>query len=300
MYLKTLLAISALLLADADVPRVTYLRPARPAQQVEIPPGQSIPVLPDLTLLANPQQPAKKADRLQPESRLQLVRYISGEFVKLVKPLPGGKKGFRYQVGQPVNEQVLRQLIANNGAAGSSGDTVQITRIDFKSQEIVLDLNGGGKGRTRWRDRIQIQMGGGSPMPQTTVTDSRNVAPVAQGLGATLILDFGRPLPDMSPVELKQALANFLDFSKTRSAAVQWVETLPPQIQKAIQEKRAEVGMDREMVIAAIGKPERKIREKDPEGGFEVEDWIYGQPPAKTIFVRFAGDRVVSVKQYPQ
>ena len=293
-----LLAIAAMLLADADVPRVTYLRPPRPSPPVEIPPGQSIPVLPDLTLPAEPQQPAKKSDRLQPESRLQLVRYISGEFVKLVKPLPGGKKGFRIQVGQPLNDQVLRQLIANNGAAGSSGDMVQITKIEFKGKEIVLDINGGGKGRTRWRDRIQIQMGGS--MPQATVTDSRNVAPVAQGQGATLILDFGRPLPDITVAEMKQTLADFLDFSKARSAAVHWVDTLPPQIQKAIQEQRVEVGMDREMVIAAIGRPERKIREKDPEGGFEIEDWIYGQPPSKTIFVRFAGDKVVSVKQYPQ
>ena len=293
-----LLAIAAMLLADADVPRVTYLRPPRPSPPVEIPPGQSIPVLPDLTLPAEPQQPSKKSDRLQPESRLQLVRYISGEFVKLVKPLPGGKKGFRYQVGQPPNEQVLRQLIANNGAAGSSGDMVQITKIEFKSQEIVLDINGGGKGRTRWRDRIQIQMGG--TRPQSTVTDSRNVAPMAQGQGATLILDFGRPLPDITVAEMKQTLADFLDFSKARSAAVHWVDTLPPQIQKAIQEQRVEVGMDREMVIAAIGRPERKVREKDPEGGFEIEDWIYGQPPSKTIFVRFAGDKVVSVKQYPQ
>ena len=298
MYGWALLAIAAMLLADADVPRVTYLRPPRPSPPVEIPPGQSIPVLPDLTLPAEPQQPAKKSDRLQPESRLQLVRYISGEFVKLVKPLPGGKKGFRIQVGQPLNEQVLRQLLANNGAAGSSGDMVQITKIEFKSQEIVLDINGGGKGRTRWRDRIQIQMGGS--MPQATVTDSRNVAPVAQGQGATLILDFGRPLPDITVAEMKQTLADFLDFSKARSAAVHWVDTLPPQIQKAIQEQRVEVGMDREMVVAAIGRPERKVREKDPEGGFEIEDWIYGQPPGKTIFVRFAGDKVVSVKQYPQ
>ena len=298
MYGWALLAIAAMLLADADVPRVTYLRPPRPSPPVEIPPGQSIPVLPELTLPAEPQQPAKKSDRLQPESRLQLVRYISGEFVKLVKPLPGGKKGFRIQVGQPLNEQVLRQLLANNGAAGSSGDMVQITKIEFKSQEIVLDINGGGKGRTRWRDRIQIQMGGS--MPQATVTDSRNVAPVAQGQGATLILDFGRPLPDITVAEMKQTLADFLDFSKARSAAVHWVDTLPPQIQKAIQEQRVEVGMDREMVIAAIGRPERKVREKDPEGGFEIEDWIYGQPPGKTIFVRFAGDKVVSVKQYPQ
>ena len=55
----------------------------------------------------------------------------------------------------------------------------------------------------------------------------------------------------------------------------------------------------REEVVAAIGKPEHKVRERDSEGN-DIEDWIYGQPPSKTVFVRFTGQRVTSVKQYPQ
>jgi hypothetical protein len=57
--------------------------------------------------------------------------------------------------------------------------------------------------------------------------------------------------------------------------------------------------MDREQVVAAIGKPDHKIRERDQEGN-DIEDWIYGQPPSKTVFVRFSGDRVTNIKQYPQ
>jgi hypothetical protein len=57
--------------------------------------------------------------------------------------------------------------------------------------------------------------------------------------------------------------------------------------------------MDREEVVAAIGKPEHKVRERDSEGN-DIEDWIYGQPPSKTVFIRFMGDRVTSIKQYPQ
>jgi hypothetical protein len=52
-------------------------------------------------------------------------------------------------------------------------------------------------------------------------------------------------------------------------------------------------------VVAAIGKPDHKIRERDNEGN-DIEDWIYGQPPSKTVFVRFNGDRVTNIKQYPQ
>ena len=72
-----------------------------------------------------------------------------------------------------------------------------------------------------------------------------------------------------------------------------------PELKKAIQDRRPTVGMDREEVIAAIGKPEHKVRERDSEGN-EIEDWIYGQPPSKTVFVRFQGEHVTSVRQFPQ
>lgn len=295
MFHLACIALAVLLLTDADIPRGLRWKP-EPASQVEFPPGQSLPLLPDLTPAAEQQTPTPKAAQLQPQSRLEIVRYVSGEFARAVKPLPAGKKGFRIKVGQPLDEKVLQQLVASNGPAVSTGDSVQVTKLEFRDHEIVVDLNGGGRGKTRWRDRIQVQVGG---MPTPTVTTSNpNTAPGYQGVGATLFLDFGRPLPDMTPDELKQYLAAVLDFSKQRSAAVQWVETLPPEFQKAIQEKRPMVGMDRDMVIAAIGKPERKVRERDPDG-VETEEWIYGQPPQKIIFVRFAGDKVVSVKQYP-
>jgi hypothetical protein len=48
-----------------------------------------------------------------------------------------------------------------------------------------------------------------------------------------------------------------------------------------------------------MGRPDRKVRERDPEGN-DTEDWIYGQPPAKTIFVRFEGDKVIQIDKYPQ
>src|ERR1700675_4276638 len=87
--------------------------------------------------------------------------------------------------------------------------------------------------------------------------------------------------------------------TRALSASVKWVVTLPIEMKKAIQDRIAVVGMDREEVVASIGKPEHKVRERDAEGN-DIEDWIYGQPPSKTVFVRFTGTRVTSVKQYPQ
>ena len=75
------------------------------------------------------------------------------------------------------------------------------------------------------------------------------------------------------------------------------IQALPPKMQEAIRDKRAIVGMDREEVEAAMGKPDRKVRERDANGN-DIEDWIYGHPPLATTFVRFMGDKVSQIDQY--
>jgi hypothetical protein len=159
---------------------------------------------------------------------------------------------------------------------------------------MIVDINGGGRGKKSLLDRIHLEVGG---LPSVTSTDL--VRTVNPNVGATLMVDFDKPLPDMTPDELKNDLAGILDFSKSHSAAVQWIDTLPPDIQNAIKDKRPAVGMDREMVLAAVGRPDRKVRERTPDGD-ETEDWIYGKPPDKTVFVKFEGEKVIQVQQFPQ
>jgi hypothetical protein len=160
-----------------------------------------------------------------------------------------------------------------------------------------VDVNGGGRVKKRFRDRIHIDFGG---LPTVQTTQPQTGPPgLKTGMGSTIFLEFDQPIPDLSPEDLKNLLAPLLDFSKQRSASVQWYDTLPPEMKKAIQDRHPVLGMDREMVVAAIGRPAHKIRERDSDGN-EIEDWIYGQPPSKTVFVRFQGDRVTSIKQFPQ
>jgi len=219
-----------------------------------------------------------------------LIRYVDGEFAKLVQSLPAGKKGFKMVAGEPINKQRLSDALRLYGTAAAQGDTVQITGMEFRSQEIVLQINGGGKKHFNWRQHIQVGVGNAStPPPQ-------DVGP-RQPLGGVLVLDYGRPVPDMGPDDLKNDLAPFFDFSKQHSAAVNWIDTLAPRFQDAIKDHRAVVGMDQEMVLAAMGRPEHKVREKSSEGN-ETEDWIYGNPPARTTFVTFAGDTVIRVQVF--
>jgi hypothetical protein len=243
----------------------------------------------------NSDQPGKaQSGPLQPMSRLSLVRFVDGELVQVVRAIPAGKKGFHLKAGAPLNENALRMAVASAGSAINPGDHAQITNLDFKDKVIIVDINGGGRGKTRLRDRIHLEVGGVIPTVSTAPD-----TPVNTNAGATLYLDFDKPLPDMTAEDLEQFLSGLIDFSKKHSAAVQWVESLPPEIQQAIQDKQPVVGMDHEMVLAAMGRPDRKVREKGSDGS-EIEDWIYGTPPAKTIFVSFEGDKVTQVHQYPQ
>ena len=294
-----------LLFAGADIPGSERLRsPTMSGGSFSH--GDEISVFPDDP--AGDQQAAQsdaqngaKAATLQEYSKLELIRYVSGEFAKATRNLPAGKEGFLLYVGKPLSPELLERAVATHGAAVHIGDSAQITKLEFRDHAIVVDVNGGGRGKKgSWRDHIQIGMGGTIPTARTTTTNQENGPPGLQpGTGSTIFLEFSKPVPDLTPEELKKILSPFLDFARQHSASVQWVDTLPPEMKKAIQERRPTVGMDREEVVAAIGKPEHKVRERDSEGN-EIEDWIYGQPPSKTVFIRFMGDRVTSIKQYPQ
>jgi hypothetical protein len=289
-------ALVFLLAAGADQQSIMWFR-----SEPSAPPNPDHPSLEGVSgQSASPSSPTEDApssqpsprssEPLKPESRILLIRYVDGEFAKLVQSLPAGRKGFRIPAGKPVNKQKLSDALRLYGTAATQGDTVQITGVEFRSQEVVFQINGGGKKHFNWRQHVQIGIG-------NTETPPPETAGPAQVAGATLILDYGRPVPDMSPDDLKSDLSAFFDFSKQHSAAVNWIDTLPPQFQDAIKDHRAVVGMDQEMVLAAMGRPEHKVREKSPEGN-ETEDWIYGSPPARTTFVTFAGDTVIRVKEF--
>ena len=87
-------------------------------------------------------------------------------------------------------------------------------------------------------------------------TPARHAPGSHKNNGGTLVLDFGRDVPDMSADDLMTDLQVFLDFSKEHSGAVNWIDTLPPQFKEAIQDHQALEGMNHEMVLA-VARPAR-------------------------------------------
>lgn len=277
-----------LLLACLDLPHVYPLRP-EPVQPLPT----TLPMMaspPDLFLAIVQATTGKKQQSLDQESKISLIRYVDGEFARVVQSIPSLKQGFRYKVGQAIDAKDLRQALMR-GAAANPGDQVQISSLEFRSNEIIIGINGGTKKHWNWRQHVQIGVGPVSPVAP---------APTSEGTaqtGAILVLDYGHTVPDLSPDQLKHDLSPFLDFAGEHSSAVNWVDTLPPQFQQAIKDHRAIVGMNHDMVLAAMGRPDKKVRESD-EDGKQTEDWIYGYPPSKTVLVTFSGEKVIHVKTY--
>lgn len=288
MFRLTSLASVMLLLACFDLPHVYPLRP-EPVQPLQA----TLPMMaspPDLFLAIVQATTGRKQQSLDQESKISLIRYVDGEFARVVQSIPSLKQGFRYKVGQAIDAKDLRQALMR-GAAANPGDQVQISSLEFRSNEIIIGINGGTKKHWNWRQHVQIGIGPMSPVTTTPTSEGPTQT------GAILVLDYGHTVPDLSPDELKRDLSPFLDFAGEHSSAVNWVDTLPPRFQQAIKDHRAIVGMNHDMVLAAMGRPDKKVRESD-EDGKQTEDWIYGYPPSKTVLVTFSGEKVIHVKTY--
>ncbi len=219
-----------------------------------------------------------------------VIRSLNAEMVFVRKPLPRGEKGMTIKGGVVTpGEDELRLAIAQFGFAAKPGDRAMITNVDIKSDRIRFEINGGPKKKKKWYQHIEVGgMGGMTPV----APDKDD--PNAQK-GSYIDLAFDKYVPEMTGDQIREQLSPLLDFH-AKSAAEAFLETVPPKVKEAIKNHEVLVGMNREMVGYAKGRPLQKIREKD-EQGKDYEDWMYGQPPQEVNFIRFVGDEVVRVEQ---
>jgi hypothetical protein len=219
-------------------------------------------------------------------ARLALIRGLAQEVAVTKIPLPGGKQGVFINPQGQVDQEKANAELRVNGVAIKPGMPVEITKMEFKSHRVILELNGGGKKGKKWYQRIQIGMGG----------TTRPIAPDSPTLahGSSITLDYAGKEEDLTVAKVKAMLAAVLDFER-RSATVLYSPNVKPEIKEAIKNHQVIVGMDRDAVLSSKGPPDRKVREE--RNGVEQEDWIYGLPP-HVLFVTFDGDTVVKVVQY--
>ena len=231
--------------------------------------------------------PLFSADKLTFDDRVELTRGLMAEYATVKQFLPRSKKALPFDSTGTWDKKQWQEIGHEYGPAARVGDLVQITKISIEDDRIVLQINGGFKGGRHWYQNVEI--GGDVGM-----------APISQGDanapgGTTIAVLFHKPLTSgIKSAEIKKMLAPVLDFDK-RSPTQLFSETLTPEMQKAVKEKRAIVGMTREEVVMAMGRPDHKSRET--VDGMETEDWVFGKPPGKIVFVTFAGSKVSKVKE---
>jgi hypothetical protein len=277
------------------LPQVNVPPPVQPKGDSNAPTQNRLPQTLPGGMIAPPVQAKKKEPVVIPDrkittaSRMDLIRGMNAELGFARKPFPMGKEGLKVDAtsGKVTPEtQQLEGMMAGYGPAIKIGDRARITDVKIKDKSIVFDINGGPVKKKKWYEHIEISGGGGAVSPGQP-TDNTNVR------GSFVELTFAKFVPDLTTEQVKQLLEPVLNFRAT-SAAEAYLETIPPAAKKAISEHRALVGMNREMVTYAKGRPPQKHREKD--GDLEYEEWIYGMPPQDVEFIRFAGDEVIRIE----
>ncbi len=215
----------------------------------------------------------------------ELVRNLEEEQGFAHRTLPLGEDLLLIANGKMTpSGDAYKEMLYKKGQSAVPGDRVVLTAVTVKDDRIVFDLNGGPYVNHRFLRHIDLN---GVPIvPQDG----------AQATGCRVTLVFEGGLPEVSAPEVKALLDPIVDFG-VKTSAEAYADSLPTFLKTAIEQHDVLVGMDRKMVLAAMGEPLSKVRELVPGSTTRrYEEWIYGQPPQTVRFVRFEGDRVTQLR----
>ena len=222
------------------------------------------------------------------QTRYEIIRDFETQMVYARTAFPIGAKGLLLKSGVITpNGEELKQALSLWGPAIRPGDPAHISFVQIKEDHIHLEINGGPLHRKKWYQKVQVGSAAG-PVP-TGPGDG----PQSNPHGSFVNVYFDKYVPEMTAQQLRDLLLPVLDFNAHNKEQA-YVDTMPPKIKEAIQAHHVLVGMNQEMVVHAMGRPPKKVRER--EGASEYEEWIYGEPPADVDFVRIVGDEVVRVE----
>jgi hypothetical protein len=239
---------------------------------------------------APPSNQPNQQEKMTGQTRLLVIRSLQSERVFARVMFPQGDKGLRIKNGVvSPSEQVIAQEVAEYGPAVRPGDRCVITDVQIKDHFIIVEVTGGSKKHQKWYQHIQVVSNAGdTPIPGGPSPQSLDAH------GTTVTLDFDKYVPELNGDQVRQLLAPVMDF-KALTTAEAYEKTLPPKLQAAIKDHKVLVGMDKEMVTFAKGRPNQRIRDKDANGQ-DYEEWIYGTPPEEVDFVRFKGNEVARLE----
>ncbi len=224
---------------------------------------------------------------LTERTKQQLIRTFQADEAFAVRPLPLGTKGIVLHANGPLSPSGngYAEELEKFGVSSKPGDRVVITKFEVRPDRILFEFNDGPEKHHHILQHIEVGgMGGMAPIAQ----DDGHVP-----IGSRMVLVFNKFVPEMTASQVRGLIAPMIDFS-LKTPVEAFADTLPPKLKGAVLNHEVLVGMNREMVLKAVGQPDQKVRETDGQTPFE--EWIYGQPPHEVQFVRFNGNRVIRLE----
>ena len=224
--------------------------------------------------------------RLSPRGHRELITAFTAEQGFARRPMPLDPHGLLLHAnGDLKPEGTDYEKMLQKGISANAGDRMVISDIRIESSKIVFEFNGGPDRKHKYLRHVSVGAGGAD----VPLARDDGQEPV----GSRLTVVFDKYVPEMTADQLRALIQPVMDFS-VKTPLEAYVDTLPPKLKEAILAHHVLVGMDRKMVVYALGSPQQKVREDN--NGQPFEEWIYGEAPQPTQFVRFQGIRVVQVE----
>jgi len=219
-------------------------------------------------------------------NREDLLRFLQSEQGFAMRPLPITTITLKANGPMEPSGSDYVNAIREKGLAVKAGERVVLTDIKIEKDRILLDFNGGPEHKHKWLRHIEIGM---DPNATTPIVNDNGQAPT----GTRITLIFPHAVPDMTGMQVEALVKPIVDFN-LKNPIQAYADTLPPWLRKSILDHQVLVGMNTDMVIASLGQPRTKVRER--EGQMPFEEWIYGESPDPVQFVRINGNRVIRVE----
>jgi len=223
---------------------------------------------------------------LTTHNREDLLRFLQSEQGFTMRPLPISTITLKANGPMEPSGSEYLNLIREKGISAKAGERVVITDVKIEKDRILLDFNGGPEHKHKFLRHIQIGM---DPNMTAPIVNDSDQAPT----GSRIALVFPHAVPDMTGMQVEALIKPIVDFN-LKSPVQAYADALPPWLRQKILEHQVLVGMNGDMVIAAVGQPRTKMRER--ENNVSFEEWIYGEPPEPVQFVRFNNNRVSRVE----
>ena len=114
-------------------------------------------------------------------ARIDIIRGLLREVAVTKVPLPRGKKGVRVDAQGKLDQEDAQKEMRTNGVAMQAGMPAEITKIEFKSNQVIFELNGGGRSGKKWYQHIEVGMGADDEPGWSATTNAHRVWVLGHG-----------------------------------------------------------------------------------------------------------------------